>query len=971
MATTLGRIFDSGVVNDIKVAYDEVKSSGLVEPVGTTAFALKGVSIDAPKADLKVFDLTASLDAQSSATISIVAPSTTITPFDSSAPLTAPASTSYAVLHLEGKLSAGASGNITSIPLAISASAADSFQYDHYLPVASTEIRAAALARLAASAQLPQFENLTTLQAGEISSFSATLNFDLGIKAQWGASFDLQRVLDLFDGLSAQFTAKVQYSLEASLGWSIYDDMDYVVARAQTNNANWVRIHIDRAHKNSFTAGATFALQIDYDASSLGTALEKAFELSPLPRAIGILTTVSSTTWDQVKAQVTDRASSELISLIAGTGWKEKAADSPEVTAALADINKAISLYNGVDTKVQQLWSSLLLKAGAEPGSDLRKTIDTIAALDPKDPNLEQFLSAGAQKDLDMLESLTGRSIEQLLVGSSTGIETAIAQAVSLAKQLQSILTNTPAKVDGALQKFAQTSGVKGVIEWLSANATSLDAIQQSGDREIQSLVAKAVNKTFGSVTPKDVQTVQNWAKKLLAQWDDLSAKLAAAAKYLKGTVGFNVSLEYSRASESSAMLDFELDPANEAAVKAVSAQLAKGSVRDMLAALDEIDADSAGNLPYTIRDSILTSRHVRSSATTVLLSLLGLQKLQKVTGSRFEESIVHINDAGRTATISGGFTQAVTAGTATSECGVWVETDATATTKDVAQPFATATRTMRLTFARSDTKSNADQLNALRTLLDDLGFTQTDGVMLDAPDGAETTFSLDISLDERAVKVFAANDGEENWNNDYRNAAYRLLRDDMITEKLASVGQPIGEVLAAVVATDDFGATWTDTSMGKFVNVAGEKGFAVSGKTLRILNDERQIVPPYIPVRMMITRRPRGLSGLQSVGNALQSTSLLQRDLEKLSAGAAAMFANTALPEWDNPMFNFWFVVARLVRLANEGTNVLKTATGLATFRYRPSANAALTDPMQWSLTPDVGVPVTVIAARRLFPFA
>ena len=68
--------------------------------------------------------------------------------------------------------------------------------------------------------------------------------------------------------------------------------------------------------------------------------------------------------------------------------------------------------------------------------------------------------------------------------------------------------------------------------------------------------------------------------------------------------------------------------------------------------------------------------------------------------------------------------------------------------------------------------------------------------------------------------------------------------------------------------------------------------------------------------------------------------------------------------------MFNFWFVVARLVRLANSGTNVLKNATGLATFRFRANASDPLSTPMQWSLTPNVGVPVASIDARKLFPF-
>ena len=970
MATSLGRIFDSGIVNQIEVLYDELKNTGLLDPVGTTAFDLKQISVNAQNPSLKVFDLTANLGAQSSAQVSIDAPSTPIAPFDPAVSLTASAGNSYAVLHVDGKLSAGLSGALSKLPLKISGSGAATFDYDHYLQVAATQNRAEALARLIASAQLPQFESLTTLQPGEISRFQAALNIDLGIQATYGASFDIDKTLSLFDGLSAQFKATVAYSIQASLGWSLYDDMDVVVGKAQTNTPNWVRIRIDRSHKTSFTAGATFALQVDYDASSIADALEKAFQLTPLPRAIKALQTISTLSWDNIKTMVADRVTSELLDLIAGTGWKEKAANSPEVTQALADINKVIGIYNSVDTKVQQLWSALLLKVDLQPGSDLRNSIDKIAALDPQNPDLKQFLSPDQQKTLDLLESLTGKSIEDLLVGSNTGVQIAIQQAISLAKQLERVITETPAKVTGALQQFAKDSGIKGIITWLSANATSLDAIQKFGDAEIQKLVEKAVGKTFGNVAPADLVTVQNWAKKILAQWDDLSAKLAAAAKFLKGTLGFNVSLEYSRVSQASAVLDFELDPTNSDAVKAVSAQLPSGSVRDMLAALDAIKRDDAGNLPYTIRQSILTSQHTRTGATTVLLSLLGLSKLQNVTGTRFTESTVNITDSGRTATLSGGFTQGVTAGTASSSCGAWISTDATSPSISASQPFATAARSMRLTFAYKDTKTTSEEIGALQTLLSDLGFMQTAGQTLSAPDGAEVNFTMDIGLDEAAVKLFASDDDDGNWNNDYRNAASRLLKDDMITDTVPSVGQPLGEVLAAVVGTADFGSTWTDASVVKFIDIADTKGFAIGGKNLRILNDGNAVIPPYIPLRMMIVRRPRGLRALDELSGSLNSASLLQSDLENLSASAAAVFANTSLPEWDNPMFNFWFVVARLVRLAKTGTDVLKNATGLATFRFRTNPNDALSAPIQWSLTSNVGVPVAAITARKLFPF-
>ncbi|HEX8252176.1 MAG TPA: hypothetical protein VF846_03425, partial [Thermoanaerobaculia bacterium] len=763
------------ILGTIKVAYDEVVNNPVLQPVGTTAYTLKNVSVDAQNTTLKVFDVPAKFEAGVTADVTILGAGATISPFDATSGATPPPNSSFAQIAVNGNLSAGASGNVA-VPLSFSAAAAAKVAYNHYVVAGKDEVRLAALTRLIASAQLPQLEPLATLGSGEASTFEATLSFDLGIKAKYGSSFDLAHTLSLFDGLSAQLTANVQYSIEASLGWSMFEEMNVAVGRVQQLDPNRVRVRIDRCRKNSFTLGATFALQIAYDASSIATVLEKAFDASPLPRALGVLKTVGSGNWTAIQASITDRAANELISLIAGTGWKQKAASSPEVKEALEAINKTVAIYNSIDDKVAQLWSELLLRVGVGPDTDLRKTIDTIAALDPAKPNLQQFLSPEMQKDLQMLEALTGKSLEEMIVGSSATLQLAIKRAVKLAKQLQRVITETPTTVNNAIQKFAKDNGIQSAIQWIAANATSLDKIQQYGDAQITKIVTKAVGKAFSEISAQDLEKVQAWAQKLVDEWNDLSAKLTAAAKYLKGTLGFNVSLELSRVSEYSAVLDFEVDPANAAARNAVQQQLPSGSVRGMLAALAAIEADDHGNLPYTIREALVISRHLRTGVTTVLLSLLGWSKLQKVTGTQFDESVLRTTTAGRIGSYSGGFTQTVAVDNATSECSVWIASEAN-DDLDQDDQFDTVSRSFRLTFARRDASSSNSERAALQTLLSDLGFlVSTSASMSAIPAGAETVFALDIGLDESAIQTFLANDGQANWNIDYRNAAYRLL---------------------------------------------------------------------------------------------------------------------------------------------------------------------------------------------------
>ncbi|HKS21238.1 MAG TPA: hypothetical protein VJZ76_00455 [Thermoanaerobaculia bacterium] len=947
--TKLGQIFTAGVSNDITVALDGVADSKILDPVGTSAYQVPGLSVDAAKPNLQVFDLTASLDASSTAQASINAASAEIAPFDASEPLTAPQGSSYAQLVIDGNLSGSFGGTLKNAPLTVSASAAPSFTYTHWTLASATETRLDALTRLVTSAQLPQYENITSLLPGEATRFGATLQIDLGAQAQYGDSFDLDKAVSLFDGLSAQLTASVAYQIKASLGWSLYDEMDVVVANAQQNHAGWVRVRIDRTRNDTFTAGATFALNVAYDASSIADALEKAFQASSLPLAIQILTTVAKGDWDAIKSSISERATNDLIAAIAGTGWKEEAANSPAVTEAIADINKVVSIYNGVDAKVQQLWNSLLLKVDLQPGSDLRNTIDKIAALDPQNPNLQQFLSPEAQKDLQMLEALSGKSIEQLLVGSNASVSIAITSAVNLAKQLERVINDTPTEIMSALTTFSQEHGIASIIQWLATNATSLDAIQAWGDSEIKNVVTKAVGKAWNLISPADLQTVQTWAQKIVAQWTDLSTKLANAAKYLQGTLGFNLSAELSRASQWSAVLDFEVDPTNAAAVTAVRANLPKGNVHDMLVALDSVAADA-----WSIRESVMTSRRLKTGVSTALLSLLGLSRTQTVSSQTFTESVVQITDAGRSASYSGGFTQSVTIGSTSSECSVSAVAEGADASHDSNAPFANPSQEIHLTFSRNDSTVSATTLQALQTLLEDLGFFVTAGEpATDTPAGSETAFTIDIVLDANALAQLAHDDGERNWNGDFRNAAYRLFNDAMVA----------GQEFATVLRSDVFAETWTDTSTTEFRQDPRANGIPYENRTLGILDDNLQFTAEFIPVRMLITRRPGGFGELDKLQTALANPG----NLKQLAEGGAAFFSKAMLREWNNPMFTLWFTIARLCRMSGAA---LATAKGLATLRSRQSSTDAFGAPMQWSLTAGTGVPCAQIKARRLFPF-
>jgi hypothetical protein len=957
-----GKIFSSDIAKNVQQLQQEITASGLTDVVGTSAFSVQPLKVHAGVPQADVYGAKVNFDAQASALASINAQGTKIAPFDAAAGFEAPAGSSYAQLEVKGSITSGISTAASSAPLSISANAAASFTCEHYLPAASTETRLAALARLLTTAGLPQFNSLQALQPGEIGSFKAMLNIDLGLKAKYGTSFDLASTIALFNGLSAQLQAQVQYSIEASLGWSLFDDIKLVTGRAQTLTPGWARVRMERSDRKSFTAGAMFALQVNYDASSLADALQKAFDMTPLRRVMSILQTAATVDFATLQQTVSDRASDEVIALIAGTDWKTKAANDPLIVAALADINKVVSAFNEVDTKVKQLWNGLLTRLDLEPGSPLRTTIEKIAALTPQ--SLQQFLGGAAARDLDLLESLAGENVEQLIVGSTAAIDIAITTAANLAQQMLRVINDTPATVTNAIQQFEQRFGIKSAVDFLAHNATSLDSIEAFGDSIIKKVVAKAVGKVFDAIGTADFAAVQAWAKKIIAEWDVLSAKLAAAAKFLKGQVGFNVSLEMSRVSEQSALLDFELDTANATVTTAVQKQLG-ASVSKMLNTLNDLREKNGDD--FLIREALIISRHLRTGATSVFLSLIGIAKS---TATRFEESVIRVTNNGRQATFSGGLTHAVNVGT-TGECGTWIAADATDAQLNDTSPFpsATVSRSLHLTFGHHSMKSTQAQRDALKALLAQLGFFPPGGAPdPDAADGSETVFAMNIVLDDATVRELVSDPDETNWNRDYRNSSNRVLRDALFDDRtLFNNGPRVTDAEASVIGTQLWTDTWTDTSRHLFVSDPRTSILAIGGKALQVVSGNT-IIPPYLELDQLIVRRPEGLRKLSALHDAINDPAIGSRAvLEKLASASAAFFAGTSLDIAQNPMFNFWFVVARLCRL---GPAVLTTARGVATFRVRPKAGDALGDPVSWSLTPAVGVPAAAIAAQHLFPF-
>ena len=115
----------------------------------------------------------------------------------------------------------------------------------------------------------------------------------------------------------------------------------------------------------------------------------------------------------------------------------------------------------------------------------------------------------------------------------------------------------------------------------------------------------------------------------------------------------------------------------------------------------------------------------------------------------------------------------------------------------------------------------------------------------------------------------------------------------------------------------------------------------------------------PYASLGTLYRGRQRGLRALRKLEQQAKKAreSRLPGDLEDLSRLAAAGLQSASAGLWDNPMFDFWLVLARLSRLAPE---TLAAATGFASLRARSGEGEAWAEPLTWKLS--AGLPTDLI---------
>lgn len=998
----------AAILGNDKLAALYEKVQGLEQKVGSKAFELE-ISDFEKAGTVSILDETVDLTGNVSLApvLEIHAANEKLSdPYGSGEELKAPSGSSYADFELKIGANVGAQRALATGALKVSAkgSVETGIDYRHLLLVKSKDTRLKALSDLLKTTRPPQLVNLSNkvtkggLADGEIHRLQATLNLDFDLSARYGANFALDKAIQLFDGLpAANVTASGEMAITAALGLSLHERMVLAVGRSD----RWARLRLERERQSRIGFSAMMALQARYDfGGGLATVLEQALGQSPIPRLMDSLHKVDALAagdWSAIQAKVTGDLADAIGEFVDDTGWKEWLEGSKEVAKLLETSAEIVRFYDGIEPKVQSLWDQLLGKADLGPGSKIRTTLSQLTKLDDPSFDLGDLvdLSTDAAQAVDMIETLSGKSLEEILLSSDSGIRETLGEVADLARKAEKLF-DLDNQVIEKMREFSERTGIAGTVDKLRKIPTSTAELEAQLSGRLQKLIERLVGKAWDQINKSDLAKVQKWAQRIKDVLDDVEgvqAEILQKIRDIRGEIGFSMGLEISRVSTRTALLDVEIDLEKDAKFrKKVQERFQSAEVRRLLDTLaervnEQKEGAEDGELPFRLRECAFTSRRVRTSSMSVVFKFLGpLGKLagnQNQVSRRIEESNLQVRQVGgkllRSATYNGGFQRTEVWNKTTSESAVWLDLEAADVTKSMSRLDAKfekeISRTLRATYSRDDNESTAEELSALGPRLESLGFEGGSG-LADVPALAQTRLAFDIRLPGEALAAFCAGvTGEANWNRSFLDGAEGWFGDRLVDKRVDGnhdVG--LGEMLGVFIQSNIFLDNWTK-SMREFgaAFTTGGKGdrftITVSGKKVKIRpvldvagGGQPRFHPDFDPVRKLLVRRG-GAKAIARLGDALKTGA---QPTPAACAKAARASANgwrraTACSlVWPTPTFGMWFLMTRLAQ--PDTRHFLKQATGVATLRWKQSEDWQ--GPVTWRLAEGKGVtpPGTIV---------
>ncbi|NJL27796.1 MAG: hypothetical protein HC897_07810, partial [Thermoanaerobaculia bacterium] len=894
-----------------------------------SVYEIPNLSLDS-STSFQLFDLPVEMTATVEGSAKVFPGTTgTASPFDPTTTLPPAPAMSMAELRLSGelRLASDFQGSTGSLAFSARGSATGKIEYRHVVAVSHQQNLLEAFTHLGKSASLPGRMTMAGLPDVSAHRWSALLDLELGLEGKYGKEFRAGLEKAVFEGLPVALKISGELTAKAALGIALYERMALIVGRGDglTAQQGWVRLRVEREHRDRISFGAAIALQVQYDlGSSLAAIVDKAFDqLPPLPRAVQTLETLSEElaaadgSWDRFKTKASDLLADQLSEWLDGTGWKQWAHDDPGVTKLLATSKTVVDAYGKLGPKLQSWWNHFLDGADLGAGSKAREQLEKLARIDAQNLDLDELIT-GKNAELaqlgSLIETFTGKSLEAILLPDEKKTRSLVGQAVEEAKKALAFLDEVPLETLEALQTFARRTGIQGVIDVLAANATSLDQVAGFVSKRVQAFAARLVDKAVDALSVEDLETIRTWAqrlKSLLKAPNDLHQQLVDAIKKLEGDLGFSLILEIDRVSSRSALIDVELDPgpAHEDLHKSIEKALRCGSVSEMLQALDEKvrdltakDRSQTGDvsLPFVLRECTFSSHASRTSAVQTLLNLTGLgkafQSFQKSIDERAQETSLEVSEVAgsrprrfrRSATYAGGYTRTDINNKATDRTSVRIVVDDGGSGLAPEAAFDDAERpkpVLQLTYFREDGATGPQEIEAIAGLLTGLGFgdasTKTISTLVPNEAGSQLTLSLQLPFE--TLETFLRDLSEPAWNQHFLAAARRWFDEQTTFVACAEFKKADrGDMLRAITKSQVFLETWTVGSRDLAQKV-GTKGFRVSigkvSKTVKPFELSSPLVyqSPFLPLKRLIDRRSAALEHQKKIATALD-TALRER---------------------------------------------------------------------------------------------
>ena len=978
----------------------------LREPVGTTAFDLLADRDFDRNATTKLGGSPVTFSVRANAGASIRAAGAVVEElWGAGQPLEAPEDHSLAEIHLAAGFGIGTEDLLPSSPFDASVAATSEFTYSHLLPVEATSTRVAALRKAAKQAGplLRKLDLDDVAQRDGVHIYRSGFQVDLALELQSGNEVAWEPALELFDDLEPQhLRLHMATMIRAGVGASIADEARIVIG-ASPDKRGWVRARIERNSRRRFSVSAGVDLRVGYD---LATPLEAIFDyalgLDLTAEVLEVLehvaTLKSQAGWNRLRKKLEGDLGDAVAQFVEDSGWREWLFESDELDELIAFSRSFVEAYEQFDgevkRRIQRLWADLLKFGRLGEDQPIGKALRRVAALDPQHVDFDALLGQESGQVVELVETLAGDSLEQLLLGDEP--EKVLEQIRDVAAAVLKHAETTERKWLKKFDALKDRTRIEEVSEFLKTNASSKQQLERAIDRKVQPSVRRLASKLVGKVWDKidddDLAKVQAWAGKVdtfLANRDELEADLRGRIRELRGSFGFSLSLELERVLERSALLDLEVRASDAKSRRALILGLESGDLPGLLEQLPEPDDDGDGD--WMIREGLFSERRVRTG-TFSLLSNRGRGKRR--SSSRLHSSSIRVQRKGgdrgtRVAEYVGGCSRRLEfrGEGRSSEASVrWVGL-AEGSGVRLSEPYALVGDEMRAEFVRIDSKTLPQEVAALETLLTDLGFAaagskpiaervvrqleaeaaadgQTMSAATELPQ-LDAHFAIEVRMPSAAVDQLLDDDlfarsGVAVWDRDMRNAAHRFYAEPLITEEVLPQKVQRGAAIAALLREPTFRSCWPADKDERLLISRLQRSFPNAHVVLRV--DGRPVTFPLLTRRgavwflhptfeslgSLTRRRKRGRKRLKAAAQARRLAvhhgptlpagfraghEEFRQAARKISRGLRSL---SSIRWWSNPAFLPWLVLARSL----DAPEVLENTSGVATFRWRLRAD-------------------------------